>query len=87
MLANVDPTKDTNLAGQRSYSFGMALPPDALTKDATEYIGYLVSPKTWLLDIISKILTVGSDAKAPIRQRRTTSTPDGAQSPMVNPAR
>jgi cellobiose dehydrogenase (acceptor) len=27
---------------QATFTFGMALPQDALTKDATEYIGYLV---------------------------------------------
>jgi cellobiose dehydrogenase (acceptor) len=26
-----------------AFTFGLALPPDALTKDATEYIGLLVS--------------------------------------------
>jgi cellobiose dehydrogenase (acceptor) len=29
-------------AGQGVFTFGMALPSDALEKDATEYIGYLV---------------------------------------------
>jgi len=28
--------------GQGFYDFGMILPPDALEKDANEYIGYLV---------------------------------------------
>jgi cellobiose dehydrogenase (acceptor) len=29
--------------GESLYTFGMALPEDALTKNATEYIGLLVS--------------------------------------------
>jgi hypothetical protein len=35
--------EETETMGQGAYHFGMALPPDALTNDATEYIGYLVS--------------------------------------------
>lgn len=33
------------------YTFGLALPSDALTKDATEYIGYLVRQKNSLLRV------------------------------------
>ena len=29
--------------GNGALTFGMVLPPDAATKDATDYIGYLVS--------------------------------------------
>ena len=31
-----------------AFTFGMALPADALTKDATEYIGLLVGSKRFL---------------------------------------
>lgn len=34
------PQSDTN----GTWTFGAALPSDALTTDATEFIGYLVSP-------------------------------------------
>lgn len=36
-----DPS-DPDAAASSAFTFGMALPPDALTKDATEYIGLLV---------------------------------------------
>ena len=35
---------DPNAVQQGDYSFGMVLPPTALTTDSDEYIGYLVTP-------------------------------------------
>ena len=37
-----DSIPDPENIGQGFYQFGLALPPDALKKDADEYIGYLV---------------------------------------------
>ncbi len=42
----VDEIADPGTVGQNFYQFGIALPPDALKKDATEYIGYLVRTST-----------------------------------------
>ncbi len=39
---SLDEIADPDAVGQHFYQFGIALPPDALKKDATEYIGYLV---------------------------------------------
>jgi cellobiose dehydrogenase (acceptor) len=43
---SVQGSTDPNSVAQGSYSFGMVLPPDATTKDATEYIGYLKCSST-----------------------------------------
>lgn len=47
-------------------TYGMALPEDALTKDATEYIGILVSPLFRLPEKDMEANNFRSDAQTPV---------------------
>ncbi len=65
------------------YTFGLALPSDALTKDATEYIGLLVSHKPKKLSPLASLCSRWtSAARSPMPP-----TPDTAVSPTASPAR
>ncbi len=71
---------------QGTYYFGMALPPDALKNNATEYIGYLVSHgRRRRAKITAPGLTMFCrDARAHARTRPTAA---GAACPTALPAK
>ena len=64
------------------YTFGMALPADALTKDATEYIGLLVRQNQHHLRGNPSLTNVPSAAPSP-----TPPPPVTAASPTASPAK
>jgi len=71
--------------GQGFYDFGMVLPPDALKKDANEYIGYLVrNPRVTLPCLRVCVLMSRSGVKAFTRRQRAAA---GAVSLTARPVR